>query len=290
MTGSTPARSEGEPLADAAYWDGYWAGRRPRAVGRHFYYGKLLDRALRGRPYRTFIELGGFPGSFAVYVTRRFGYRATLLDSHVDSDALADFLRTNGLGPDAIDVVEGDLFELALADRFDVVLSAGLIEHFADVRPILERHLAFLAPGGTLVVTVPNLRGINGRLQARFDPDSLAVHNLAIMDPAVLERLLRELGLASVEAFYYGRFRVWLEGLSEYPLAVRALVVGLRAAGTIFDVLGIESRLTSPHIAVIAGAAAESPRQDGRGDPLDAEGGGGSERDDAPGETHGEEG
>src|SRR5258708_10557673 len=97
-------------LADQDFWRDYWVDRSPSRIGRRFYYRKLLDQALRGKGYRTFIELGGFPGTFAVYVTRRHALRATLLDSYIDRDVLERFFAANELDPTAIDVIEGDLF------------------------------------------------------------------------------------------------------------------------------------------------------------------------------------
>ena len=44
---------------------------------------------------------------------------------------------------------------MELAERFDLVCSFGLIEHFIDKRPVLEIHRKFIAPGGVIVIIVP---------------------------------------------------------------------------------------------------------------------------------------
>ena len=51
---------------------------------------------------------------------------------------------------------------------FDVVMSRGFIEHFDEPSSVVDRHLDLLKPGGLLVVSIPNLRGVNGLLTRFF--------------------------------------------------------------------------------------------------------------------------
>lgn len=241
--GSEYSRGVAEELTDRAFWEAYWRSRPPTLVPRSWYYAGLLQRTIAGRGYRSFVELGGFPGSFGVYARRYLGFQdVAIVDSYIDRAYLERFLGANGLTADDVDVVEADIFELELPRRYDVVLSGGLIEHFADPTRALERHVAALAPGGTLVVTVPNFRGLNGLLQRGFDRENLAHHNVSLMEPEALAERLRALdSLTEVEGFYYGAFRAWLEGASSVG---RVALFGVQASGYLLDRVRPRTRLT----------------------------------------------
>lgn len=247
--------SQPPSLVDDAFWRSYWEAHDPvRVIDRGFYFAKLLNCAIRDRSPETFIELGGYPGHFGIYARKYLGLEATILDRFIDRAVIDRLLECNGLSVGDLSTIEGDLFDNVVDRRYDLVVSAGLVEHFDDVDAVLRRHVACLAPGGTLVVTVPNYRGINGLLQSRFDPAHLAAHNRAVMDPRVLAAAAERCGLVSVRAGYFGAFRVWLEDIGRRPLTVRLLVYAIQALGLPLDLIRVRGRLTSPHIALVAHA------------------------------------
>ena len=216
-----------------------------------WYYADLLRRTVGGRGYSSFLELGGFPGAFAVYARRFLGFTdVALLDAFVDRDHLAAVIRANGLEPSNVEVFEGDMFEVDLPRQYDVVLSGGLVEHFSSPNAALERHHRWVAPGGTIVVTVPNFRGLNGSVQRWFNPENLALHNQQIMLPDVLAGALAAAGdLASAEGFYYGPFRAWLEpGAS---VVGRTALTGVRVVGVVLDAVRPRTRLTGRDVVAV---------------------------------------
>jgi SAM-dependent methyltransferase len=240
-----------DALTDTAHWSAYWKSRSPEQIPENWYYADLLRSSIGGRGYTSFLELGGFPGSFAVYARRFLGFQeAALLDAFVDRDFLEGTLRVNGLGPGDVDVFEGDMFEVELPHRYDVVLSGGLIEHFANPLAALEQHHRWVAPGGTIVVTVPNFRGLNGAVQRRLDPENLALHNQAVMLPDALAEAVGSAGdLSSVEGFYYGPFRAWLEPGASF--SARAMLNGVRVVGVLLDLVRPRTRLTGRDVVCV---------------------------------------
>lgn len=60
-----------------------------------------------------------------------------------------------------------DDFARAHANRADVVLSLGVVEHHPEPAAVIARHAVVLRPGGTLVLMVPNRRSLVG-LSRRF--------------------------------------------------------------------------------------------------------------------------
>jgi SAM-dependent methyltransferase len=87
---------------------------------------------------------------------------------------------------------------------YDLVLSLGFIEHFEELDEVFARHVAFVAPGGRLLLGVPNFLGLNGFLQRHSDPAYLALHNLRAMDPSELRRLGESNGLEILDQRYLG--------------------------------------------------------------------------------------
>lgn len=60
-----------------------------------------------------------------------------------------------------VDFVEGDLFALPFEDdTFDIVFNEGVVEHFPNYQLAINEMARVLAPGGLMVVAVPNLRNV----------------------------------------------------------------------------------------------------------------------------------
>src|SRR5690606_20843668 len=105
--------------------------------------------------------------------------------------------------------------------QYDLVLSCGLIEHFNDTADIIKRHIAFVKPGGTLFITLPNFKALNGWFQRKFDRENYDKHNIDCMEPTLLAQICRDAGLEVVEACYFGRFSLWLENEQQKSFGVR---------------------------------------------------------------------
>ena len=107
-------------------------------------------------------------------------------------------------------VTKGDIQTLRTPEKFDVVTSFGLVEHFRNPLEILQRQRALLNPGGRLICSVPNLRFLNGMIQRFLDRDILSEHNQAIMSMDYFRRTSKTLGLTPEFIGYVGMFWPWL--------------------------------------------------------------------------------
>jgi len=175
--------------------------RLPRA-----YSSSIRDKMslLRGvvRPGMKFLEIGCAPGKMLSWVAAVLGAEVSGLDYSGPGVVVARKLFRE-LGLEA-DIRNEDVFSTTFAEgSFDVVYSAGVIEHFEDPSQIVRIHAELLKPGGVALITVPNLRGFYGRWAS---PETLAIHNLDIMTPEALRWLAPQDLSKSVEAFRHGRF------------------------------------------------------------------------------------
>lgn len=155
------------------------------------------------------VEVGSAPGRFMLQLAERFHCDPFGVENSERGVALNRRLfADHGIDPDQ--VIDADFLSDDFAERhrgsFDVVLSRGFIEHFTDVDTIVARHVDLLKPGGLLVVSIPSLRGLNGRLAEVFNPGILGVHNLDIMTPEAFAELFEGRGLDTSHCGPFGAF------------------------------------------------------------------------------------
>ena len=242
-------------LTDRAFWVKYWENKTDIVVdipARYLFHDQL-SAIVKQNSITTAIELGGFPGYYAIFLKRYLELNVTLLDYFVHQPLIIALLQQNGLQSGDINTIEADLFSHSPQTEYDLVLSCGLIEHFNDTRDIISRHIAFLKPGGTLFITLPNFRALNGWFQKTFDPENYKKHNIRCMDPEMLKAICIKEGLEVVQSRYFGRFSIWLEDEQRKSLAVRILKKMTWLLGKVLTkVIPFESRALSPYIILEA--------------------------------------
>lgn len=242
-------------LTDRAFWVNYWERKNGLSIDMpaNYLFHKELGAIIKGQQVKTAIELGGFPGYYAVFLKKYFKLDVTLLDYFIHQPITDALLDTNGLKEDDIKVIETDLFKYTPDRNYDLVLSCGLIEHFVDTADIIKRHISFVKPGGTLFITLPNFNSVNGWFQKQFDPENYKIHNVDCMDPALLAGICKAEGLTVVNAGYYGNFSIWLENEKNKPAMVKLLKKSLWLAGKVITKLvPFNSKQLSPYIILEA--------------------------------------
>jgi SAM-dependent methyltransferase len=231
-------------LVEPRFWDDeyIWADARPPLrPDPELPFDRVLMRALaewaQPRPGEHVLEIGCAPGKWLVHLAERHGARVEGIEYTAKGAA---FTRANFAACDVDGVVhEADFFDFPPTER-DLVLSLGFIEHFDDLPDVFARHVAFVRPGGRLVLGVPNFRGLNRLLQRRADPGYLALHNLEAMRPELWRRLATENGLAVETARHIG---------GPDPVIVRLRGAAVTAVALIearFRRLAITERLDHP--------------------------------------------
>jgi len=196
-------------LTDASFWEeGWWHRKRPERLRLYrdldFEMVRLLGRAGGSKARRT-LELGGGGSRILPYLGRQFGFRVFGSDfSWRGCLLLKANLSLQGI---CGGVVCEDLFRSSLApESFDLVYSQGLIEHFDDTAVVIAEHLRLIKPGGKLVLVVPNLEGVQGRIFARLAPPLWQVHR--VFSPRDLAETLSRLGLREIRSGYLGSFHL----------------------------------------------------------------------------------
>jgi SAM-dependent methyltransferase len=271
---------QGKRLTDQSYWENGYINRPPptidatnrkagwlhrwaaqERISSRIFWDTLLSRYVPMRCGATVVEIGSAPGRNLLEFNRRFGYVPFGIEyTAAGAEVNRELFRQHNLDPDT--VIQADLFDdqrlAAYRERFDIVYSAGLIEHFDDSRGAVERHVSLLAPGGILIVTIPNLRGLNWILCKLSCPDLLGIHNLNIMDPRRWRALFEGLGLTHLHSGSYGVIDLGLIDGHPSMLGEPALkmlrVANIMISGALQHVPNaflIDTRWTSPLLVYI---------------------------------------
>ena len=256
------------PLAEESYWSANWARERalPRPVAPgdpglansvdrawHAYF----RRALAGvAPGSRLLEIGAARSRWLPYFARHFGLTVAGLDYSERGCAQArEMLSLAGLQGD---IFCADLFAPppGLLGRFDVVVSFGVVEHFPDTAAAVAACTRLLGPGGRMITTVPNMRGIPGALQRMLDPKIYRIH--VPLRPGDLRAAHECAGLEVVHCDYVmpANLRVVVVDPNRRKRdTLRRALAGatkLLWAPERFGVRVAPNRLTSPYIACAA--------------------------------------
>lgn len=243
-----------QKLTDRQFWADFWESKKGLIfeIDKDYVFGKRLLELTRDRKYTSAVELGGFPGYYSVFLKKHGKLdEVALFDYFIHQPIIDKLAEKNGVQSGDIRIIENDLFNYIPERKYDLVLSFGLIEHFENTRDIISRHLNFLNPGGTVFITLPNFRGINGWVQRNFDPENYEKHNIGSMNLKLLHGIASELGLKDVKTSYHGGFSIWLENKEKQPGFVKGFVKGLWFAGKVWSKMcPFESRVLSPYIVL----------------------------------------
>ena len=198
----------------------------------------------------TFLELGCVPGRNM----RFFGEKYNLTVSGVDySETLSEtheFLK--GAGVDVGRLIKGDILKITPEDKYDVVFSDGLIEHFDDPACVLEKHMNFLASDGLLIIGLPNFNYGQKVLKRIFnDKVCFDIHNFDVMYPHVWNDLVDRSRYEVHFIDYFGTFQFWVSPSTRSKFFARVLNKIVSETLKLLRLDNIPNRYFSPNIYLI---------------------------------------
>lgn len=215
----------------------------------------VVRKMLPDKPLEM-IELGCAPGYLSAAVMLDKPWTPYGIDYSDDAGLYLETLQGLGMNPT---LFRQDLFAEKLDRTFDVVCSFGLIEHFRGrtLEDLLDIHNEYLAPGGYLVIVVPNFTGYQYFWHYLFDRPDLDNHNIDVMQPATFS-CFQQRGYRMLYNAYTGHFRVW--GNSSWAStwitgkAVAGLSKAISAASGAAARVGLKlcGRSFSPYLLYIA--------------------------------------
>jgi SAM-dependent methyltransferase len=152
-----------------------------------------IERLLNGHEPRTVLEIGAGLGSVGVLLARRFDYVGLELDEPAVTAARARFTRQ---GADSTRLLHGGL-ELVAGRQFDLVCAFEVLEHLEDDHGALEEWRGYVAPGGSLLISVP-------ADPSRFGLADEKAGHFRRYSRAGMEELLQTKGFTEIRMLNYG--------------------------------------------------------------------------------------
>ncbi len=197
-----------QDVAGKQHWEQFWDAKPPQTYRGPPLWHPLVSRYLPKREDASLFEIGCVPGMFLVYFYKEFGYIPSGLDYLPRLDVVRNNLRHNDV-PEG-DFYEADLFQFEPPKLYDVVCSHGFIEHFEDYPRVIAKHVDFVAPGGYLILAVPNYTHLQYLIRFPFDAKNLAKHRFEVMNPRVIRDCLTPLGMKIDYCGYAATFDYWI--------------------------------------------------------------------------------
>ena len=234
-------------LTDKELWKEYWKNYRYEKISDKVIYKDYLPR-LKGK--QSFIEIGGFPGANAIYFYRNICKDSSLLDFYIDMEMVNKLECINDVPINSINCIESDFFKYNPEKQYDIVCSVGFIEHFEDTEDVIQKHIELLSDNGTLLIVLPNFRGLNGFIQYLFDRENLKIHNLNSMKITNLKQIIRKTDLKNIEIRYTKKPMLWVEPKPKRGNKLVRKVIYMLSC--ILKIVPVRCRLLSPYIIIYA--------------------------------------
>jgi len=249
-----------KPITDKTFWETHQ--RLVRSQSRiakpfqnyRYFADTILRRILSYDTRLSFLEVGCVPGRNMVYFAKNYGYQVSGLDYSDAIRYVGPALKAHNI--QNFELFQSDLFEFNGDQKYDIVFSAGFVEHFTEPDLVFKKHVDLLRSDGILIISLPNLRYGQRLLRLLFGlkhhVDDL--HNLDVMFPHVWGNLALKEGLAVLYCDYATTFSFWLS--SDYNARINRLVGrisrGIERGLHVFGIDQVPNRYFSPHILLVA--------------------------------------
>lgn len=241
-------------------WEDIWGGspyKKYYGIEKYLALHVKLDRLFRKvlpQGNKKILELGCGKAKQLIYFAKEFGYEVFGVDYSENSVAVAkaNLETANVKGT----ILCEDIFKTSLEDEsFDIVYSQGLVEHFDSLEGIINVHLRLLKKGGTLVITVPNIRNNVYLFLSRITKMRsflLATHNLNAMDKEVVEKLFSNKSVEISQLDYFGPLDFTCSlGVIESKFLTTLVLLISQVAGYLSFFMP-SSRYLSPWLVIVA--------------------------------------
>jgi len=149
-------------LTEKNYWNANWKKLNLPAKFFNDYSHKIsyekIGKYIVGYNYKSFLEIGGCPGRWADFFSKKYNLVCDSVDYDEDNNKITEenykLLKIKG----SIFCKDISLNNYRAEKKYDIVLSDGLLEHFGNSDVIFDNHVKHLSEGGLLIMAVPNIK------------------------------------------------------------------------------------------------------------------------------------
>lgn len=234
--------------ANSKYWDEGYKDRQFLFDSESILFKDLFKKYIpKGG---TCLEVGCYPGNFLVYFGKYFNYTANGIDTTpYILDRLPQYLAEQQVKIGHL--YHDDFLNFTSEDQYDLVCSFGFIEHFKDFRSVIEKHIRLVKPGGNLIISCPNFRGLQFLLHKIFDAENLERHVTQAMDFKAWSAVLTKNDMEIVYQNYYLTAGFWVAAPSLNRFERKILYYVLKGV-QLLNKFDYPNFMTSPYMISIS--------------------------------------
>jgi cyclopropane fatty-acyl-phospholipid synthase-like methyltransferase len=203
-------------LTTPEYWASYYLPENnnerseiERICGEYDRIWEILVSSCAKKP-ETILEIGAHPGRYLAYLASRYKLRPSALDFNPDIAAIRRSM--NLMNINQFRYLNEDFLKHQTKERYNLVLSIGFIEHFANFDEVLDRHCDYLDANGAMLIMIPHMRYGQYFHRRIFDRANLDVHNLKCMKKSVFKNFAKRNDLKIHYLSYFGGFLTNVHG------------------------------------------------------------------------------
>lgn len=238
-------------LMSKSNWKKYWSNYKIQKIN-WVLFDDLFKKYFKRNPNLKCIEIGCMPGNYLIFLHKNFGYKIYGIDY---IKGMEEIMKKNFELNKIKDyhIYNADFTTFKTQDKFDIVFSAGFIEHFSNYREIIEKHISLLNKNGIIFIALPNFRYGQYVLHKIFDNENLKKHNLKSMNPKVIETIFKNNNLKILYSGYYRSFKFWIDNIESRNFFVKKIIVMIILIGAFFfKYINIPNKYFSPFIVCVA--------------------------------------
>lgn len=185
------------------HWDKMFKPVRLSKKDYHKIFTNFFTKYLPYNPKYTCLEVGCIPGGLLINFHKVLGYKIFGVDY---ADRIGLFKKNMSINKiKDYKVWKADILKFKPKQKFDVVSSFGLVEHFTDPSPYILKMASLVKKGGYYIIELPNFRYLQYIIHYLSNKELFKTHNLKFMDAHRLERLAHQVtGMKTIYTGYYG--------------------------------------------------------------------------------------
>lgn len=225
-------------ITEKEYWDNFWTHLSlPCRVNDNFSNDHNISKFLKlcipsGDNRKNALEIGCAPGKWMIFLSEELKYHPEGCEYLISAaEKTKQNLQLCGITDTFIH--QGDFVTYNFENRsYDLVIALGIIEHFNDPMPVIEKMISLLNTDGILVIGIPKLTGINYYICKIVDQNLeyplLPAHNLSIMTINFFIDLEKKFKIKMIHGNYIGGFEPDLFDISRSPVWFRLIFHAIR--------------------------------------------------------------
>lgn len=258
-------------LSEKLYWDKILSNAKlPICIDvQNYGYSitmNFVHEFLNGKNYKTFLEVGCGSSGWLPYFAEKYNFVVSGVDySEIGCRICEENLRMQNI--DYRNIFCKDLFDpyCTNGEKYDVIFSYGVIEHFEDPEKVIKCLASLLNTSGIIISLVPNINGFIGFLSKIFINDIFKMHK--IIDKKELRLCHTNNQLIDIKTNYAGIFTLgviplsssntWFfkEGSIQRKLTLHLISLIDNSLGYVFKIIPPRmgsSKVFSPYVISIA--------------------------------------